>query len=172
MNIPRILQLTAALASALFVPMAAAGSALGDLADTCMAAIEANDGAAFQTAAEALMHRKDVFDTDALRKAEKCLSLGFGEPWEYWFPADEFQSRAAIDARIAATADAKNRKVQEEADAKANAERLAAERQANAERVANMVYVACSITLKRDQVAAMTNSVCVESFLANGLPPT
>ncbi|MFP5479895.1 MAG: hypothetical protein ACLGIE_09435 [Alphaproteobacteria bacterium] len=47
----------------------------------------------------------------------------------------------------------------------------AAARTANAERVATLVYLSCTDLLARDQVAAMTNQVCVDSFLTNGLPP-
>ncbi len=33
-----------------------------------------------------------------------------------------------------------------------------------------MVYASCAELLGRDQVAAMTNELCVETFLTNGLP--
>lgn len=155
---------------AIVLPGVGQASVLGDLADQCMAAIEAGDMAAFEMAADAIRERDDVFDAEARLKAEDCLSLGYGERWEYWAPADEWQATSAIQARMKTTADAKSREERAAIDAQVEAERLEAERQANSARVAAMVYASCTTLLARDQVAAMTSSVCVDSFLANGLP--
>lgn len=148
----------------------ASAETLGELADRCMMAVTANDEMAFQDAAEALKQRQDVFDTAARVKAEQCLSSGYGEPWEYWFPSDSFEPSAAIAARIKATADAKAADRQAKADAEAAAAQKEADRKSNAERVAALVYGSCATLLARDEVEAMTNQICVESFLANGLP--
>lgn len=148
----------------------ASASILGDLADECMVAVEANDDVAFKAAADAIRKRSDVFDTKALLRAEECLSRGYGEPWEYWLPASAFMTSAEVQNRLAGVAADKAAKALSEALAKVAAERVEAERIANAARVAEMVYASCSTLLGQDQVAAMTNPTCVDSFLANGLP--
>lgn len=149
----------------------ARADALSDLADRCEAALAAGDDAGFRAAADAIRQRKDVFNVEARKRAEACLSTGYGESWEYWFPSESFEPRAAIDARIAATAAARQAEQDAEAAAEATAAQAEADRQANAARVAALVYVACSELLDRDEVAALTNPVCVDSFLASGLPP-
>jgi hypothetical protein len=143
---------------------------LGDLAAECMAAVQAQDEAAFVTRSDAIMKRKDIFNTASRELAEQCLTLGFNEPWEYDFPSGEFLASATVEARLKAVDDAEFRKMQDEAKSKADAERMEIEREANADRVASMAYAACSILFDRDMVVAMTNAVCVDSFLANGLP--
>ncbi len=141
----------------------ATASVLGDLADECMAAIEAGDDAAFSAAADAIRSRDDVFDTSARKRAEACLSQGFGEPWEYWYPSEDWEPSSAIQARMTSTAEAKAKTAAEAAEAEAA-------RISNAAQVAELVYRSCGTLLARDEVAAMTNALCVESFLTNGLP--
>jgi hypothetical protein len=152
------------------LPCIASADVLSDLADQCMSAVEAGDDAAFSETAEAIKKRKDVFNTEAREKAEECLGLGYGEPWMYHFPTSRFMSVAQYDASFKIAEEAKRRTAESEEQAAAKAAEQKAAKAENAERVATMVYVACTTLLARDQVAAMTNQLCVESFLANGLP--
>lgn len=163
------------------LPEIAVADELSDLSDQCIAAVEAGDAAAFEAAADAIRKRKDVFNTEARKRAESCLSTGLGEPWEYyfpesaWWPVSEIRARekARADAEVAersAAIEAEAAAMRAEAAAMAAAAAEEAERRANAARVATLVYAACEILLARDQVAAMTNQLCVESFLTNGLP--
>jgi hypothetical protein len=162
---------SAVLAAALcLVTTWARADVLSDLADQCQSALAAGDQAGFEAAAAAIQARDDIFNAEARKRAEACLSQGYGEPWEYWFPSDSFEPSARIEARIKATSDAKLAKERAATKAAADAADAEAARAANAERVAAMVYLSCSALLARDQEVAMTNSVCVESFLANGLP--
>lgn len=145
-------------------PRMGSADVLSDLADECQAALSKGDSAAFHQVAEAIKLRQDVFNTDARERAEACLSEGYGEPWEYWFGSSSFEPTAAIEARIKAHSDAKAAARQAEAKA-------VADEAENAERVATLVYLSCSNLFAQDQVAAMTNQLCVDTFLANGLPP-
>jgi hypothetical protein len=86
-----------------------------------------------------------------LPRSDTCPSLG--------------RTRRSLHGRAAA----KRAEADASADAEAAAEQAAHLREANAERLATMVYLSCSQLLIRDQVAAMTNAVCVDSFLQNGL---
>ena len=145
-------------------------SELGDLALECIAALDAGDQPGFDAAATAIKARDDVFDTEERAQAEECLTRGYGEPWEYWYASSSFEPSAAIEARIEAASDAKVAKERAVAQAAVDEAKANAAKAENAERVATMVYLSCSTLLARDEVAAMTSSVCVESFLANGLP--
>lgn len=158
---------------ALFLWFGAAGpaAALEAVAERCEAALASGDPTDFEAVVDAIRLRKDVFDIDARKRVEACLSEGFGEPWEYSFPESEWLSVAEAKARAADREAAKAAAAQALADADAAAAQAAADRQVNAERVATLVYLSCTDLLARDQVAAMTNPVCVDSFLANGLPP-
>lgn len=142
----------------------ATSDVLSDLADQCLAAVAAGDTSAFQEVAEAIKLRQDVFNTDARERAEACLSEGYGEPWEYWFGSSSFEPTAAIEARIEAHNDAKAAARQAEAKA-------VADEAENTEKIATLVYLSCSNLFAQDQIAAMTNQLCVDTFLANGLPP-
>lgn len=156
-----------------YISMSAApvrSDVLGDLAADCMQAVQTQDEAAFDRLSSAIMKRKDIFNTPSRELAEECLSLGFKEPWEYNYPAGQFMSSASSEARLKAAADARSQKAQDAARRVAEEARQEAERKANAARVATLVYVSCSTLLARDEVAAMTNALCVDSFLANGLP--
>lgn len=153
-----------------FSPQMGSADVLSDLADQCQAALSKGDTAAFQKAAEAIKRRKDVFNTDARERAEDCLSKGYGEPWEYWFPSSSFEPTAAIEARMKSVEEAKAAERAAEAQAVIDAAKAEVARNANATRVAQLVYASCSTLLQDDQVAAMTNQICVESFLTNGLP--
>jgi hypothetical protein len=162
---------SAVLIAALSVlPCIVSADVLSELADQCMASVEAGDEAAFAEAAEAIKKRKDVFNTEAREKAEKCLGLGYGEPWMYHFPTSRFMSVAQYDVTFKIAEEAKRRTAESDEQAAATAAQQKAAKAENAERVATMVYVACTTLLARDQVTAMTNQLCVESFLANGLP--
>lgn len=149
----------------------ASSDVLSDLADQCLAAVAGGNTSAFEQAAEAIKKRKDVFNTDARQRAEDCLSRGYGEPWEYWFPSSSFEPTAAIQARIKAVEETKTAEREAEAQAVIDAAKAEVARTANAARVAELVYGSCKILLRDDEIAAMTNQLCVDSFLANGLPP-
>lgn len=148
----------------------ASSDALSDLADRCLAEVAAGNIPAFEETAEAIKKRKDVFNTDARERAEDCLSQGYGEPWEYWFPSSSFEPTAAIAARIRAVEEAKAAERAAEAQAAIDAAKAEVERSGNAAKVAQLVYASCTTLLRDDEVAAMTNQLCVESFLSNGLP--
>lgn len=137
--------------------------ALTELAERCEAALRADDQAAFQEVFSKLQTRKDVFVVEVRQRVEACLSAKFGEPWEYSFPDSQWLPVADAQSRLKAREDARQAASQAVADE-------AAARTANAERVATLVYLSCTDLLARDRVAAMTNPVCVDSFLANGLP--
>lgn len=138
-------------------------SALEALADRCDAALEADDRAAFDAVVEAVRPRKDVFDIEVRKRVEACLSRGLGEPWEYSFPESAWLPVAEAQARQKARGDAARAEALSAADAEAR-------RMENIKRVATMIYQSCSALLSRDQVAAMTNQLCVDTFLENGLP--
>lgn len=148
----------------------AKGDGFSDLADQCMTAIEAGDTSAFEVAAEAIKKRSDVFNTEARKKAEACLSQGYGEIWVYDFPASRFMTSQKVLEGLAAANAAKLAKAMEEVERELAAADLAHRKAENAERVATLVYGACTTLLARDEVEAMTNQLCVDSFLTNGLP--
>lgn len=170
MDLRRFAFIAGALTVSLSLPAPATADVLSDLADQCSAALLAGDDASFQAAADAIRDQKNVFNTVAIKQAEKCLSEGFGEPWEYWFPDSEFVSSAEVFSRVAAQDEAKQQKREAAVAAWAAAELNEANRKANAARVAQLVYRSCGTLLADDEVAAMTNEICVESFLTNGLP--
>lgn len=145
-------------------------AALEAVADSCEAALASGDRAAFDAAVDAIRPRKDVFDTELRQRVEACLSKGFGEPWAYSFPESEWLPVAEEQRRADQRTAAKAATTAADAEAADRAARAEEERQHNAKRVADLVYISCTIVLKRDQVEAMTNALCVESFLANGLP--
>lgn len=154
-----------------------------DLAELCRSAVEAGDDAAFQAAADQLLDLRNIWNTEAIPIASECLTNGYGTAWAYSVPQSRFVSKDQVDAEAKAASDANAAIAQAAAEEKAAAEARAAAlvaaeaerealRRANAARVAELVHASCATLLDRDQVAAMTNSVCVESFLANGLPPS
>ena len=154
-----------------------------DFAEQCRSAVEAGDDAAFQAAAAQLIELRHVWNTEAILIVSECLTKGFGTAWDYSYPQSRFVSedQVAAEAKAAAEANAATARAAAAAERQA-AERAAADlaakaerealRQANAAKVAELVYLSCMALLERDQVAAMTNSTCVESFLSNGLPPS
>lgn len=144
--------------------------ALEDIAERCESALSSGDRAAFEAVVDAIRPRKDVFDIDARKRVEACLSQGFGEPWEYSFPDRAWLSVAEAQGRLADREAAEDAAAQKEAESAAEAARQERMREENAQRVAELVYTSCVVLLDRDEIAAMTNQVCVESFLANGLP--
>lgn len=154
-----------------------------DLAEQCRSAVEAGDDAAFQAAAAQLIALRHIWNSQAISIASECLTKGYGTAWAYSVPQSRFVSKDQVDAEAKVASDANAAIAQAAAEEKAAAEARAAalvaaeaEREAlgraNAARVAELVHASCTTLLDRDQVAAMTNSVCVESFLANGLPPS
>lgn len=150
-----------------------------ELAEKCRAAVAAGDDAAFKAAADELLKLRHVFDTKAVSIASECLTTGFGTEWGYSYPKGRFVSQDELDAEEKAAEEAKaatDRAIaaaRAEADAEAAAlAAVEAEHRANAQRVAELVYTSCATLLERDQVAAMTNATCIDSFLLNGLPPT
>lgn len=154
---------TVAVAGLLLAGLASPSHALNDLAERCEEALQSGDRIAFEEVVTALRPRKDVFATAARKRVEKCLSEGFGEPWAYSFPDSAWLSVSEAEARMTARQEANL--AQERAK-----DYDEAQRKANVERVWMMVYASCSTLLERDQVAAMTNALCVNSFLENGLP--
>lgn len=160
----------AVLLHSMVLPSSTRAGVFEDLVVACLAAAESGDTKAFEDFSGQLRKRKDAFDTKARDTAEDCLSIGYGEPWVFDFPTDTFMSAAAVDARQKVSEDAKRRTAL--ADAQKRGEDAAKEidRQLNAERVSSMVYAACLTLFDRDIVEAMTNALCVESFLANGAP--
>lgn len=143
--------------------MSAEAEGLNDIAEKCESALSSGDPAAMEAVLEAVRPRRDVNEVASRKRVEACLSKGFGEPWEYSFPEREWLSVADAQARLQAKRDAKAN----EERAKAQSE---ADRAANASRVAELVYSSCTALFRRDQVAAMTNELCVETFLRVGLP--
>lgn len=152
------------------LPGQAIAQSLKDLADQCDMAVSSENKSAFSEISGKLKKRQDVFDTAVRTRIEDCLSIGYGEPWEYDWPSGSFMSSSAVAAKLQAAKDEKARKARAAtAAAKAEAD-LQAAKDRNAARVAQLVYSSCATLLLDDQVAAMTNQLCVESFLANGLP--
>lgn len=145
--------------------------ALADLAAACTAALQAGDGTGFEAAAEAIKLRRDIFDTATRRAAEACLSRGYGEPWKYDFVSGRWLPSKVAEDRVAAAEAARVARQRAAAHSAAEAAAAEAARAQNARQVAALVYLSCSTLLSRDQLAAMTSAVCVDSFLANGLPP-
>jgi hypothetical protein len=152
-----------------------------ELAEQCRSAVEAGDDAAFQAAAAQLVELRHVWNTEAILIGSECLTKGFGTAWDYSYPQSRFVSKDQVEAEAKAAADASaasaraTDEAERQAAARAAAELAAdiereARRKANASRVSDLVYASCATLLERDQVAAMTNSICVESFLTNGLP--
>lgn len=139
-------------------------SALTDIAEQCEAALASGDLAEMEAVLEAVRPRRDVNEIAPRKRVEVCLSEAFGEPWEYSFPEREWLPVSEAEARLEARRDAK--RAEKRSAAKTEADRLE-----NIDRVATLVYASCSTLFARDQVAAMTNQLCVETFLDNGLPP-
>lgn len=148
----------------------ASAQSLEDLADQCEAAVSAADQVKFDDVASRIIKRQDVFDTALRERLEDCLTDGHGEPWEYDWPAGAFMSSAAVEAKLREAEVEKGRKARAAAQAAQAEADLQTAKARNAARVAELVYASCSALLVDNQVAAMTNQLCVESFLANGLP--
>jgi hypothetical protein len=161
---------TAAILLMFALPVPAHAERLADLASQCQDAVQAGNAAAFEAIASEIVKYQNVFDTALNKAVVDCLSQGSGEPWEYDWPSGEFKSSADVVAGLRAADAAEAAKARKAAEARRLAADLAVAREENAARVATLVYAACSTLLDRDQVAAMTNPVCIESFLASGLP--
>lgn len=138
--------------------------------DRCHQALLAGDQASFAAAASEIQAWQYVYATAVVAGATACLSSGLGEPWAYSSVAGRFLPEAEIaDTRARklaaqrAAEDALERKAAEEA-------RLAEWRAENASNVMVAVYDSCRELLAKDRIAALTNSVCVPSFLELGLP--
>ena len=148
-----------------------------DLAKECVAALEASDTPRFDLAAEAVKRSHGVLNIAARETAAACLSQGYGEPWIYHERSGQFMSEVdyaarykAADAALAYTSKVDDQNRIDEVERLAEQSRKEAARAENADRVAALVYVSCLTLFTRDRVAAMTNAVCVESFLQTGLP--
>lgn len=148
----------------------AAAQSPADLADQCDAAVASGDRTAFTAVASKVVQLRNVFDTDARTRLEDCLTDGYGEPWEYDWPAGAFMSSAAVEAKLREAEVQKGREARAAAAAAQAEADLQAAKVRNANRIAALVYSSCSTLFDRDQVAAMTNQLCVDSFLSNGLP--
>ncbi len=93
-----------------------------------------------------------------------------GEPWVYSQIDRRFRNEAEAKAERLAAYEA----TLAESRAAQAAEQAIAQRQRdydrNAARVATLSQDACVELFRTDQIAAMTNSVCVASFISFGLP--
>lgn len=150
---------------------------LVDQAQACLDAARSGDQAAFEEAAAELLTWRSVFNMPVRQIGVECLTIGYGEPWAY---ADELGRFASVVEREQQRVEREKRQAEREAEnreaAAAVARQRAAEDAARAERnqaredVAGAVYIACAKLFARDEISALTNQVCVDSFFANGLP--
>ena len=122
-----------------------------------------------------------MFSTEARALGSRCLSEYHGETWAYSdqegrfiSPSEQEKENAQLAAIASARADEQAIQEAEAEDrtaAKVEAAMLALTADvANRERVAKAVYEACLELLDDDHVSALTNALCVDSFLSNGLP--
>ncbi len=165
----------------LTLPTAVAADTFSDTATACLSSLDAGDSEGFEQQSAIILSWRGVFNTDALRRATDCLNRGTGTQWEYHSPTSRFtksadlaEEKAATSARqMAAAIEAEKAELarQQQIEDTANAlmeATVAAELNRNA--VHQAVHGACVELLKSDDVAALTNAVCVDSFLRNGLP--
>lgn len=160
-----------------------------ELASECNRLIDSGQIDEARTKAEILTNESPV-RSDAVRSSIKlCLDRALEPGWEYSFGSGRFISPTEQAERDAeretfnkkAAASVENRLAAEAAQRKAAAGALATAALLKAQRLAEdetrrlivheAIYSACSQLLDKDRIAALTNSVCVESFLTNGLPP-
>lgn len=107
------------------------------------------------------------------RETKECAEFAFGPTAGFHPEISKFQSTLGAQQY----SEAKQRRVasaEREAELQAQARVEEAQNRLDAERlrleVARRVFQSCEILAKRDEVSAFTNSLCVESFLKNGLP--
>lgn len=152
-----------------------------DEAQACRDALAYKDQEAFENSAGTILRWRSVFNTQALLVARDCLSEGFNEPWEYHTPSARFvkssdlgpeRANAAEKARLAAEAAQRQAEAQLLAEAAEERER-AAQQAFYAQRralVQMAVVEACNDLFEDDRVQALTNAVCIDIFLVQGLP--
>lgn len=145
-------------------------ASLGELVDRCEAAAKSGDQVEFGSVEGEVRALRNVFDTARIAALEECLTDGSGETWFYHPPSAKFMTQTEYEVSYRIAEEAKRRTADAEAKARAEARDLAKSKADNASRVAALVYASCNTLFRSDQVAAMTNQLCVESFLTSGLP--
>lgn len=162
-----------------------ANTALDNLRELVIACEEAkadgNTSAATVAAAGIVRLEGPFFNTAMETRAESCLNEFAGDGWEYSFQHKKFVSATLVEAEelLAETRKAIEKKENELAreivdamDEHSNLSELAAERlrEADVRHVVARTIIACTALFQRDEIAALTNPVCNEAFLASGLP--
>ncbi|MDO9639646.1 MAG: hypothetical protein Q7J44_13990 [Pseudotabrizicola sp.] len=161
-------------ALAVSAPTSGIADTYNDTATNCHKAIEIGDRVAFDGYAASILEWRSVFNTQAILSAASCLTAGFNTEWEYHHPTGRFvESATILEEKAATAARDEARKAAADFFQKNGRDLIAAgtlREEENRRQVRTAVYAACSELLTDDHVAALTNILCVESFLQNGLP--
>ena len=158
----------------------------------CISELEKGNLAEARELAEIIKGWQNIHGITIPTMGAKCLTQALGEEWVYSLDERGFQSAVSVaTAEAKAKADAAaiiasfealtEKRRAEEASAAAKKEQadkrlaaIAAERKRaydlNAEKVRQLTFEACRDLFEDDQVAAMTNALCVDSFTRSGLP--
>lgn len=158
----------------------------------CLAELERGNLTAARELAERIKDWQKIHGITVPTMGVECLTQALGEEWVYSLEERGFRPAVSVTkteakakedaAAIIANFEAMMQKRRAEAAAKAAKKdeedkllaALAAERKRaydrNAEEVRQLTFEACRDLFEDDQVSAMTNALCVDSFTRSGLP--
>lgn len=158
----------------------------GEIAEACMAAIEAGDLDKVNELSGLMADWRSLFATKTIRQAEQCLQTGTGAYWQYFTTKGRFlseeEARAELDyisnagGRRAAKAEEVKRLSCQVTVALEKLSRLEAEfkniQQARAGETLRATMVTCTKIYETDQTSALLEPVCNDIFMRIGVPDT
>jgi TPR repeat protein len=141
------------------------------IGEECSEALEAGDIDRATVLSYQFVEAREI-QFNAQAGAEHCLEGATGGEWLYVYTEKRFVSQDLLEAR-AALADFKSSMEQEQAQAVAALAVLIQEgadlrRDAAQAQLVVRTHNACLLLLQRDEVAALTNPVCHDSFMRQG----
>lgn len=131
---------------------ASSAAARADIFTDCLKAIEQNDLEKAKGLANIIRVRRSLQSEEKQQAGAECLSFGLGEKHVYDTATESFTSAQTISERTAAELEDRR------------------EREERTFTVLSAVSAACDKVYRVNPDEALTNEVCIEVFLRQGLP--
>lgn len=127
-----------------------------ELINKCFTALAGQDGQVIGETVDAVKNLENIALLRDRMDAATCITQATGEPWQYYPDLN----RLIPSSLVSSINDIKS--APEDAKKAFEAE--------NSEVIAQSVYKACAQLYERDEVSALSNQTCINTFTVNGHP--
>ena len=156
----------------IFGPVSSAAQTKLDLVDECLKSISEGDREESKVIAEQIIGWRSIFSTKLRLGGRECLEGTFDEGWTYIDQLGRFGTKVEEAALAVAAEDQQkqNRAIQLLSSKLIELRTLY--EAVDAKRTSDDIYAACLSKYRSDEIAALTNAICVAAFRENGHPET